>query len=221
MAIPKILLIRRQLSLNYSLAQRKNLNIHCKKNENKQTSKRKTKTKTNRRLDGPYTDPLRRGRTIGQSMQREREYKRTLHPYRRRSCAVVFSSLDPAQEQRRSRYHHFSFGTLRSQYAHGKSQTLSCFLCHTGIEVSDLKSAMRHRVLWETRCEAFRRTSKDDDDWCTGLVTWFDWAVKSRSIVTKINSTSTENNFASQPCSLSYSFVKRSSFLYGLIALRF
>ena len=124
MAIPKILLIRRQLSLNYSVAQRKNLDINCKK-----------KTKTNKqanekqKLDGPYTDPLRRGRTIGQSMQREREYKRTLHPYRRRSCAVVFSSLDPAQEQRRSRYHHFSFGTLTSQYVLGKSQTLSCFLC--------------------------------------------------------------------------------------------
>ena len=115
MAIPKILLIRWQLSLNYSVAQRKNLDINCKKTENKQTSKRKTTKKKNRRLDGPYTDPLRRGRT--------------LHPYRRRSCAVVFSSLDPAQEQRRSRYHHFSFGTLTSQYAHGKSQTLSCFLC--------------------------------------------------------------------------------------------
>ena len=129
MAIPKILLIRRQLSLNYSVAQRKNLDINCKKNENKQTSKRKTKTKTNRRLDGPYTDPLRRGRTIGQSMQREREYKRIFYPYRRRSCAIVFSSLDRAQEQRRSWYHHFSFGTLTSpsQYAHGK--TLSCFLC--------------------------------------------------------------------------------------------
>ena len=38
-------------------------------------------------------------------------------------------SPDPAQEQRRSRHHHFSFGTLTSQYAHGKSQTLSCFLC--------------------------------------------------------------------------------------------
>ena len=126
MAIPKILLIRRQLSLNYSVAQRKNLDINCKKNESKQTSKRKTKT--NRRLDGPYTDPLRRGRTIGQSMQREREYKRTHHPYRRRSWSVVFSSLDRAQEQRRSRYHHCSFGTLTSQYAHGKSQTLSCFL---------------------------------------------------------------------------------------------
>ena len=171
MAIPKISLIRRQLSLNYSVAQRKNLDINCKKNENKQTSKRKTKTKTNRRLDGPYTDPLRRGRTIGQSMQREREYKRTHHPYQRRSCAVVSSSLDPAQEQRRSRHHHLSFGTLTSQYAHGKSQTLSCFLCHTGIEVSDLKSAIRDRVLWETRCEEFRRTSKDDDDWCTGLAT--------------------------------------------------
>ena len=115
MAIPKILLIRWQLSLNYSVAQRKNLDINCKKTENKETSKRKTTKKKNRRLDGPYTDPLRRGRT--------------LHPYRRRSCAVVFSSLDPAQEQRRSRYHHFSFGTLTSQYAHGKSQTLSCFLC--------------------------------------------------------------------------------------------
>ena len=117
MTIPKILLIRRQHSLNYSVAQRKNLDINCKKrkNENRQTSKRKTKTKTNRRLDGPYTDPLRRGRTIGQSMQREREYKRTHHPYRRRSCAVVSSSLDPAQEQRRSRHHHFSFGTLTSQ----------------------------------------------------------------------------------------------------------
>lgn len=129
MTIPKILLIRRQHSLNYSVAQRKNLDNNCKKNENKQTSKRKTKTKTNRRLDGPYTDPLRRGRTIGQSMQREREYKRTLHPYWRRPRAVVSSSLDPAQEQRTSRHHHFSFGTLTSQYAHGKSQTLSCFLC--------------------------------------------------------------------------------------------
>lgn len=124
MTIPKILLIRRQHSLNYSVAQRKNLDINCKKNENKQTSKRKTKT--NRRLDGPYTDPLRRGRTIGQSKQREREYKRTLHPYRRKSPAVVSSSLDPAQEQRRSRHHHFSFGTLTSQYALRKSRTLSC-----------------------------------------------------------------------------------------------
>ena len=98
------------------------------KNENKQTSKRKIK-QTNKRLDGPYTDLLRRGRTIGQSMQREREYKRIFYPYRRRSCAIVFSSLDRAQEQRRSWYHHFSFGTLTSpsQYAHGK--TLSCFLC--------------------------------------------------------------------------------------------
>lgn len=66
------------------------------------------------------------------------------------------------------------------------------FSLHTGIEVSDLKSAMRDRVLWETRCEALRRTSKDDDDWCTGLATWFNWvkAVKSRSLVTKIISTS-------------------------------
>ena len=170
-------------------------------------------------------DPIqifyRRGRTIGQSMQREREYKRTHHPYRRRSWSVVFSSLDRAQEQRRSRYHHCSFGTLTSQYAHGKSQTLSCFL---GIQ--ELKYPIWNPpcvTAWETRCEAFRRTSKDDGDWCTGLVTWFDWvkAVKSFSIVTKINSTSTENNFASQLCRLSYSFGKQSSFPHGLIVLRF
>ena len=149
MTIPKILLTRRQHSLNYSVAQRKNLDINCKKrkNENRQTSKRKTKTKTNRRLDGPYTDPLRRGRTIGQSMQREREYKRTHHPYRRRSCAVVSSSLDPAQEQRRSRHHHFSFGPLTSQYAHGKSQTLSCFLC-----IQELKYPIWHPPCGTASC---------------------------------------------------------------------
>ena len=43
MAIPKILLIRRQLSLNYSVAQRKNLDINCKK-KRKQTNKQ-TKNK--------------------------------------------------------------------------------------------------------------------------------------------------------------------------------
>ena len=42
-------------------------------------------------------DLLRKARTIGQSMQREREYKRTLHPYGRSSCAVVYSSPDPSE----------------------------------------------------------------------------------------------------------------------------
>ena len=127
MTIPKILLIRRQHSLNYSVAQRPRHKLPKKKKKKKKRKQANKQTKntnkqTNKRFDGPYTDLLRRGRTIGQNMQREREYKRPLHPYRRRS--VVFSSLDPAQEQRKSRYHHFSFGTLTCQYAHGKSQTV-------------------------------------------------------------------------------------------------
>lgn len=167
-------------------------------------------------------DLLRKARTTGQSMQREREYKRTLHPYGRSSCTVVFSSPDPSEIRG-------GVDIITSPLVHLHPNTLtethgtSAVSLHTGVEVFDLKSARRDRLLWETGCEALWRTSKDDDDWCTGLVTWFDWvrAVKSLFIVTKINSTSTENNFASQPCRLSYSFGKRSLFLYGLIGLRF
>ena len=123
-----LLLIRRQLSLNYSVAQRKNLDINCKKKT--KTNKQANENKTNKQKIGwtLYRSSIAEDEPLVKACN-EREYKRTHHPYRRRSWSVVFSSLDRAQEQRRSRYHHCSFGTLTSQYAHGKSQTLSCFLC--------------------------------------------------------------------------------------------
>ena len=52
MAIPKILLIRRQLSLNYSVAQRKNLDINCKKTKtNKQANEKQKQKQTEDWMD--------------------------------------------------------------------------------------------------------------------------------------------------------------------------
>ena len=53
MAIPKILLIRWQLSLNYSVAQRKNLDINIAKKPktNKQANEKQNKKKTEDWMD--------------------------------------------------------------------------------------------------------------------------------------------------------------------------